>query len=176
MASDGVEPFQEPTDYLFSVMVVWLVKYCYWAASVNALWVGQNKGTVGMVILVLRLLALLTVWDLKNVKRWVKICVWCDWTMQKVCKLDVPVSCTSAALLPSNLCVRVSVFRSPGKEPCLAQNQISWLRNFSMVWRNPVIRECAEYAIRYFCVLHFKKLDENSSCVGFHYRLCLWEK
>lgn len=27
--------------------------------------------------------------------------------------------------------------------------------------------ECAEYAIIYFCVLHFKKLDEKSSCVGF---------
>lgn len=24
MASNGVEPFQEPTDYFFSIMVVWL--------------------------------------------------------------------------------------------------------------------------------------------------------
>lgn len=30
-----------------------------------------------------------------------------------------------------------------------------------------MIKQCAEYAIIYFCVLHFKKLDEKSSCVGF---------
>lgn len=93
--------------------------------------------------------------------------MWCDLTMQKMYKLDVPVLCTSAILIPLNLCISFSVFRLPWERPCLAQNWISPLRNFSMVWRNQVIKECAEYAIIYFCVLHFKKLDEKSSCVGF---------
>lgn len=93
--------------------------------------------------------------------------MWCDLTMHKMYKLDVPVLCTSAILIPLNLCISFSVFRLPWERPCLAQNWISPLRNFSMVWRNQVIKECAEYAIIYFCVLHFKKLDEKSSCVGF---------
>lgn len=95
----------------------------------------------------------------------VKVCVWCDLTMQKTCKLDVPALCASRILIPLNLYISFSVFRLPWERPCLAQNWISSLRIFSMVWRNQVI-ECAEYAIIYLYVLHFNKLDE-SSCVGF---------
>lgn len=93
--------------------------------------------------------------------------MWCDLTMQKISELDVPVLCTSAIRIPSNLSISFSVFRFPWERPCLAQNWISPLRNFSMVWRNQVIKVCAEYAIIYFCVLHFKKLAEKSSWVSF---------
>lgn len=89
--------------------------------------------------------------------------MWCDLTMQKIFKLDVPGLGTSTILIPSNLGNSFSVFRLPWERPSLV-NWISPLRSFSMVWGNQVIKEYAEYAIIYFYwVLHFKKLDEKSS-------------
>lgn len=69
MASNGVEPFQEPTDYLYDYSSLTMVKcYCCCAASFNALW-NKIRVLLGCDYDNLRLLAHLDSLGLKNGKR-----------------------------------------------------------------------------------------------------------